>query len=194
MPIYQLTKALLFPSPTEASDDGLLAVGGDYRPERLLLAYLNGIFPWPADQMPHLWFSPDPRFVLVPRQIHVGRTLNKRIRNANYEVRADTSFAEVMQACAGQARPGQKGTWITQELVDGFAALHRLGLAHSVEVWTTNEELVGGLYGISIGGVFFGESMFSEDSDASKIALVTLAGQLIEWTSTSSTARSRPII
>lgn len=180
MPVYRLTEALVFPPPEGASPEGIVAVGGDYRPERLLLGYAQGIFPWPSEGMPPLWFSPDPRFVLSLDAVHVSRSLRKRIRHSPYDVRADTAFSDVIHACAEVPRPGQEGTWITQELCHGYETLHELGYAHSIEAWREGT-LVGGLYGVALGGVFFGESMFALTPDASKVATVTLLGQLCAW-------------
>ncbi len=153
--------------------DGLLAAGGDLTPAWLLAAYRHGIFPWYSDDQPILWWSPDPRMVLVPGEIRVRRSLAKRLRNAGFTVTADRAFEAVMAACAAP-RDGQPGTWITDEMRAAYARLHALGAAHSVEVWR-DDALVGGLYGIAMGPVFFGESMFSRAPDASKIALVQLA-------------------
>lgn len=180
MPVYLLTEALQFPPPEGASEEGVVAVGGDARPERLLLAYSQGIFPWPHRDLPLLWFSPDPRFVLELDRVHVPRSLRKRIRGEPFEVRFDTNFEGVIRACAAVPRPGQDGTWITQELVAGYGALAERGIAHSVESYRDGE-LVGGLYGVALGTAFCGESMFSRADDASKIALVTLAGHLKHW-------------
>lgn len=180
MPIYRLTDELVFPPPEGAGPEGIVAIGGDASPARLLLAYAQGIFPWPSDGLPLLWFSPDPRFVLDPRNMHVPRTLKKTIRHAPYEVRVDTAFRDVMTECARAPRAGQNGTWITDELREGYANLHELGYAHSVEAWQ-GDRLVGGLYGVSLGRAFFGESMFSLEDDASKITTVALAGNLIAW-------------
>jgi leucyl/phenylalanyl-tRNA---protein transferase len=159
--------------------NGLLAAGGDLSVERLLRAYRRGIFPWYSEGQPVLWWSPDPRMVLPPRQIAISRLLRKRLRRRDCETRADTAFVEVVNACA-EPRDGQAGTWITQEMASAYAALHRAGYAHSVETWIGGE-LVGGLYGVAIGRMFFGESMFSKASDASKIALAHLARQLERW-------------
>jgi leucyl/phenylalanyl-tRNA--protein transferase len=180
VPVYLLTDELLFPPPDRASPEGVVAIGGDFSPERLLLAYGQGIFPWPTEGFPLLWFSPDPRFVLPPSELHLSKSLRKRIRRGRYEVRMDTAFGEVIDACAAVPRPGQSGTWITSSLVDGFTQLHERGFAHSVETWQDGE-LVGGLYGVSLGGVFFGESMFARADDASKVAFATLAAQLVAW-------------
>lgn len=180
MPVYLLTDELLFPPPEGASEDGVVAVGGDFRAERLLLAYQSGIFPWPTEGFPLLWFSPDPRFVLAPNRTQTSRSLRRAIRRAPYRITMDTAFVEVIEHCADVSRPGQSGTWITDSLIGGYEDLHHLGYAHSVEAWS-GETLVGGLYGISLGGMFFGESMFALAPDASKIAFVTLLGNLHHW-------------
>jgi leucyl/phenylalanyl-tRNA--protein transferase len=179
VPVYALTDALVFPPPSHA-EDGLLAVGGDLSPERLLLAYRSGIFPWYEEGLPILWHSPDPRAVFALDRIHVGRSLRKVMSRGGYEVRFDTAFVDVIRACKDIEREGQRGTWITDDMQDAYVELHRLGFAHSVEV-VSDGELVGGLYGVSIGKVFFGESMFSHASDASKVALVRLAEKLRGW-------------
>ena len=180
MAIYQLGPELVFPSPEKAEPSGLLAVGGDLAPERLLLAYSLGIFPWPLVARPLLWFSPDPRMVLLPRALHVPRSLRKRLRRMPFEVRLDTAFEEVVRRCALVRRPEEASTWITPELAEAYGRLHQLGFAHSAEAWQGGR-LVGGLYGVSLGGAFFGESMFAERSDASKMAFVTLVRQLEAW-------------
>ena len=180
VPVFQLDDSLVFPPPHLADPDGLLAVGGDLRPERLVLAYSSGIFPWPAEGLPLLWHSPDPRFVLQVSDLHVPRSVAKRIRRGDFELTMDTAFADVIRACARKPRPGQDGTWITEEMVLGYERLHQLGVAHSVEAWQ-NGQLVGGLYGVSIGGAFFGESMFAERADASKVAFVCFVQQLSRW-------------
>ncbi len=153
--------------------DGLLAAGGDLSPGWLLAAYRRGIFPWFSDDQPILWWSPDPRMVLLPQELRVRRSLAKRLRNAGFRVTADRAFDEVVEACA-QTRDGQPGTWITEEMRRAYGRLHALGAAHSLEVWR-DTRLVGGLYGVALGPVFFGESMFSRVPDASKVALVHLA-------------------
>ena len=168
-----------FPSP-EQSEDGLLALGGDLSPERLLLAYRSGIFPWYAEGMPILWHSPDPRCVLQVDRIHVGRTLRRMIAKRPYDISFDRAFRSVIAACQLTPRHGQDGTWITDEMVGAYVELHRLGYAHSVEAWSEGE-LVGGLYGVSLGAMFFGESMFSWRPSASKIALIALASLLRGW-------------
>jgi leucyl/phenylalanyl-tRNA--protein transferase len=180
LPVFLLNETLIFPPPEMATEDGLIAVGGDVSPERLILAYAQGIFPWPVRGMPLLWFSPDPRFVLDPREARIARSLRKRIRRGGYEVRVDTAFAEVIRACATSPRPGQDGTWITSQLQRGYVELYERGFAHSIETWEGGE-LVGGLYGVSLGSAFFGESMFSRTPDASKVAFVALLGNAVEW-------------
>jgi leucyl/phenylalanyl-tRNA--protein transferase len=178
--IFRLDHRLIFPPPQLAEDSGVLAVGGDLSEERLILAYSSGIFPWPHEDLPLLWHSPDPRTVLVPSELHVGRSLEKQMRRGLYEVRLDTAFRQVMRGCSTKERPNQDGTWITDEMIAGYVALHRRGLAHSIEAWREGE-LVGGLYGVSLGGAFFGESMFAEAPDASKVAFATLVRQLDRW-------------
>ena len=159
--------------------NGLLAAGGDLSVKRLVAAYRQGIFPWYGEGQPVLWWSPDPRMVLYPREIAVSRSLRKRLRKRDFELRVDTCFVRVMHACA-EPRAGQGGTWITDDMLEAYASLHAAGMAHSVETWI-EDELTGGLYGVALGRVFFGESMFSRASDASKIALVHLARQLERW-------------
>ncbi|MFH2133852.1 MAG: leucyl/phenylalanyl-tRNA--protein transferase [Pseudomonadota bacterium] len=170
-----------FPPVTQALKDpnGLLAAGGDLSPARLLDAYRHGIFPWFGEGDPILWWSPDPRMVLIPRECYISHSLRKTLRRGAYQLRTDTAFEHVMRACAAP-RDGQDGTWIQEEMVQAYCELHRMGYAHSVEVWMDNE-LVGGLYGISIGKMFYGESMFSRRTDASKIALAHLCAQLQRW-------------
>jgi len=159
--------------------NGLLAAGGELTPARLLDAYRHGIFPWFSPGDPILWWSPDPRMVLIPAEFRLSRSLARVIRNSGFEVRCDTAFEAVMRACAAP-RAGQNGTWIQEDMIAAYCALHELGWAHSVECWR-NGELVGGLYGVAIGRMFYGESMFSREPDASKIALVRLARQLQQW-------------
>ncbi|MBX3472801.1 MAG: leucyl/phenylalanyl-tRNA--protein transferase [Planctomycetes bacterium] len=180
MPIYQLPPEPIFPSPEEAEEEGLLAVGGDLSPERLVTAYSMGIFPWPHRGMPLLWFSPDPRMVLEASQIKLARSLRQVIRRAKFEVRLDTAFADVMTGCAKARRKGQRGTWISKPMIKAYCTLHDLGIAHSAESWL-NGKLVGGLYGVCLGGAFFGESMFAAEPDASKVAFATLVAQLRAW-------------
>jgi leucyl/phenylalanyl-tRNA---protein transferase len=179
MPVFQLDERLIFP-PVELAEDGLLAVGGDLSPERLVLAYSSGIFPWYEDGQPILWHSPDPRMVLEASRFRTGRSLAKTIRRAPYEVTLDRAFRRVIGACARAHRPGQRGTWITDAMMEAYDELHRRGLAHSAESWRGNE-LVGGLYGVSLGAAFFGESMFAWRPDASKVALARLVEQLLAW-------------
>jgi len=171
---------ILFPPVSWTSKDGVIAVGGKPEPDTLLEAYARGIFPWPHAGMPLLWFCPNPRFVLVPTEAHIARSLRKTMRRGGWEVRADTAFADVMRACATTPRGGQDGTWITADMVAGYTALHARGVAHSIETWRGGR-LVGGLYGVSLGGMFFGESMFAVIPDASKIAFATLLANLVRW-------------
>ncbi|SEO51281.1 leucyl/phenylalanyl-tRNA--protein transferase [Aquisalimonas asiatica] len=170
-----------FPSPHLAltRPNGLVAIGGNLSERRLLAAYRRGIFPWFEDDQPALWWSPDPRGVLYPDSLHVGRSLRKRLRNSGFSVTLDTAFVDVITACAAP-RGLETGTWITQDMHDAYCHLHERGIAHSVEVWH-HMRLVGGLYGVSLGRAFFGESMFSRSPDASKIALVMLTRQLQRW-------------
>jgi leucyl/phenylalanyl-tRNA--protein transferase len=180
VPVYRLPRKHVFPEPSEAEPDGLLALGGDLSPERLLAAYASGIFPWYSDETPILWWSPDPRLVLDPRSLHVSRSLARTLRRRRYQVRSDTAFAEVIARCASKARPGQSGTWITSDMVEAYQRLHELGFAHSFESWE-GETLSGGLYGISLGSAFFGESMFADRPDASKVALVAGLTWMARW-------------
>jgi leucyl/phenylalanyl-tRNA--protein transferase len=176
VPIYRLDRRIAFPPP-EHAEDGLLAVGGDLSPERLLLAYRSGIFPWYDDANPILWHSPDPRCVFVLDRMHASRSLRKVLTRKVYETRYDTAFTEVIRACKAAKRGGDGGTWITDAMEDAYVKLHELGYAHSVESYKDGE-LAGGLYGVSIGRMFFGESMFTRQPDASKVALMTLAERL----------------
>ncbi len=177
MPIYRLGRDVAFPDPARAEPDGLLAVGGDLRPERLLSAYALGIFPWFDASSPILWWSPDPRLVLEPERLHVSRSLQRTIRRGTYRVTADTAFERVIRRCAARPRPGQRGTWITRDMIDAYVRLHRLGFAHAFEAWE-GDALAGGLYGVSLGAAFFGESMFADRPDASKVAFVGAVGWL----------------
>lgn len=176
MPVFRLDERVAFPPP-ELAEDGLLAVGGDLRPERLLTAYAQGIFPWYEDGLPILWHSPDPRMVLCAQDLHIPRSLAKTMRRRAYQITLDSAFRDVVEACASMDRPGQEGTWITAEMMTAYEVLHRLGFAHSVEAWR-GDELVGGLYGVSLGSAFFGESMFSRADDASKVAFVIFVQDL----------------
>jgi len=174
--VFRLPRAPVFPDPELAEPDGLLAVGGDLSPERLLRAYAEGIFPWYSEETPILWWSPEPRMVLLPEDLHVSRSLRRTLRAGRYAIRADTAFDRVIRRCAEQERPGQDGTWITAEMVEAYERLHALGHAHSIEAWD-EEGLAGGFYGVSLGAAFFGESMFADRPDASKVAFATL----VEW-------------
>lgn len=180
MPVFRIPDEHLFPHPSLAEPDGLLGVGGDLHVDRLMLAYANGIFPWYNHGQPILWFSPDPRYVLRPEDLKIGRSLKKRIRRRDYEIRLDSAFGEVLQGCKEAYRPGQSGTWITPDMEAAYNELHQLGHAHSAEAWLDGE-LVGGLYGVSLGGLFSGESMFARQSDASKVAFVWMVRQIQEW-------------
>lgn len=169
-----------FPNPIRAPKDRPLALGGDLSPERLLDAYSHGIFPWfDNDAQPILWWSPDPRAVLAPTELRISRSLGKQLRTGRYQVTADQAFANVVAGCAAPRQSGD-GTWITRRMQRAYGDLHRAGYAHSVEAWR-GDELAGGLYGVSLGGMFFGESMFSRAVDASKVALAHLARQLAAW-------------
>ena len=168
------------PSALAAGRRGLVAVGGTLTAARLLEAYQGGIFPWYEEGQPVLWHSPDPRMVLRPRALCVNRSLRKVLRRGRFTVRMDTAFEAVIRACARVPREGQDGTWITAEMIDAYCELHTMGHAHSVEAWE-GEDLVGGLYGVSVGAIFCGESMFARESDASKVAFVYLVRQLEHW-------------
>ncbi len=181
MPLFRLgPDPTLFPPPEAADEDGLLAVGGDLTPERLLAAYRQGIFPWYSEGLPILWHSPNPRFALEPRALHVPKSLQKQLKRGSFEVRYDTAFEKVIDACATRRRPGQRGTWITRDMRAAYVELHRLGYAHSAESWR-GDTLAGGLYGVSLGSVFFGESMFARAPDASKVAFATLVQEVDRW-------------
>jgi len=180
MPIFRLVDDLVFPPPDYADPSGLIAIGGDLSSERLLEAYRVGIFPWYSDDQPILWWSPDPRLVLELDRFKIARSLRKTLKKGIFKVTFDRVFEEVIAACATVDRDGQQGTWITQEMQDAYIKLHGLGFAHSVETWFDNQ-LVGGLYGVSLGKAFFGESMFHLKSDASKVALATLVDRLKAW-------------
>jgi leucyl/phenylalanyl-tRNA--protein transferase len=181
MQIQNFTSRYPFPDPRKADAEGLVAYGGDLNPQRVLAAYAQGIFPWPYDAAsPLLWFSPDPRMVLRPADLHVSRSLRGTINKQLFDVRFDTAFAEVILHCATVRRSGQKGTWITDEMIRAYIRLHEMGFAHSAEAWREGK-LVGGLYGVSLGAAFFGESMFAEQPNASKVAFVHLVKQLHAW-------------
>lgn len=179
MTIYWLGSDIVFP-PADEAEDGLLAVGGDLSSTRLLRAYSEGIFPWYSEGQPILWHSPDPRFVLTCDRFRVPRSLRRAVNSRRFELTMDEAFARVMEGCATVPRAGQGGTWITDDMKIAYGELHELGFAHSVEVWRSGE-LVGGLYGVSIGGAYFGESMFASANDASKVGFVALVGQLDAW-------------
>lgn len=173
--ILQLRYELVFPDPEDADETGIVAFGGDLSPSRLLLAYRSGIFPWYSAGDPILWWSPDPRLILNLDDFKLRKSLRKRLKH--FEIRFDTAFGEVVRACAAAPRPGQQGTWILPEMAEAYEALHGMGYAHSAEAWQDGK-LVGGLYGVVIGGMFCGESMFSHVSDASKAALAGLVAHL----------------
>ncbi len=170
----------IFPDPSTANKDGLLAIGGDLSTSTLLDAYSKGIFPWFNESSPILWWSPDPRLILLPEEMKVSKSLARTIKSGKFEYRTDSSFEEVIDACSGLERKGQEGTWITNKMKQAYIELHRQGYAHSVESFY-NGRLVGGLYGVSLGAAFFGESMFQTESDASKAALHRLVQLLKEW-------------
>lgn len=179
VPIYLLDEALAFPDPTKADPaTGILAVGGDLSPARLVLAYSLGIFPWyDADATPILWHSPAWRFGLRPTDLHISRSLRKTLRRAPFELRYDTAFEAVLRACAEVPRPGQNGTWLNPDMQAAYTELFRRGFAHSAEAWR-NGRLVGGLYGVTLGGVFYGESMFALEDEASKVVFASLVPAL----------------
>ncbi len=179
MPVFLLSDKIAFPLPHLARKEGLLAVGGDLSQKRLLLAYRMGIFPWFSDNEPIMWWSPDPRLVLYPGEIRVSRTLKKIIKKGMFRVTMDQAFAQVIHQCAQVRRKKNAGTWIVNAMIDAYCELHDSGFAHSVEAWC-NDELAGGLYGVSLGRCFFGESMFTRVSNASNVALVKLVEYLDE--------------
>jgi len=174
MSFYSLSKAIEFPPPDLADSDGMLAIGGDLSTERLLLAYEKGIFPWYSEGLPICWWSPDPRFVLYPEKLKITKSMMQVMKNKHFNITFDNDFERVIQSCKTVARAGQEDTWITEDMLDAYCLLHEKGYAHSVEAWK-GDELVGGLYGVSLGKCFFGESMFSNEKNASKAALITLA-------------------
>ena len=180
MPIFRLVEDPVFPPPDYADPSGLLAVGGDLSSERLLEAYRLGIFPWYSDDQPILWWSPDPRLILDLEDFKVSRSLRKTLKKGVFQVTFDHAFDDVIGACSSVPRDGQSGTWITEEMQEAYIHLHGLGYAHSVESWFGGK-LAGGLYGVSLGKAFFGESMFHLKSDASKVALATLVAKLKSW-------------
>ncbi|MCJ2163673.1 MULTISPECIES: leucyl/phenylalanyl-tRNA--protein transferase [unclassified Pseudodesulfovibrio] len=180
MTIYRLFDDPVFPDPEKADPDGLLAVGGDLSPQRLLTAYANGIFPWYAEDSPILWWSTNPRLVLIPHELHLPRSLHRVLNKGTFTFTLDTRFEAVIRRCACCPRPEQEGTWIVEDMVEAYTLLHELGYAHSVEAWQ-GDDLVGGLYGVSLGSVFYGESMFYNVPDASKAAFAVLVKQLEKW-------------
>ncbi|HEX5020129.1 MAG TPA: leucyl/phenylalanyl-tRNA--protein transferase [Candidatus Binatia bacterium] len=180
MPIFRLLDDLVFPPPDYADPSGLIAVGGDLSSERLLEGYRVGIFPWYSEDQPILWWSPDPRFVLELDQFKISRSLRKTLRRRIFHVTFDRVFEDVIAACATVSREDQSGTWITPEMKEAYIKLHGLGYAHSVEAWFEGN-LAGGLYGVSLGKAFFGESMFHRKTDASKVALAVLVEKLRRW-------------
>ncbi len=171
--IFQLTDDLIFPNPELSEDDGLLAIGGDLSLDRLLLAYENGIFPWFNEDDPILWYSPPERFVLYPKEVKISKSMAKVIKSCIFKVTYNNAFEAVINNCANTFRDGQEGTWINKLMLDAYLNLHKKGFAHSIEVWE-NEELVGGLYGVLMNGIFCGESMFAKKSNASKVGLIWL--------------------
>ena len=177
VPLYFLTEKLEFPPVSRASSEGLIAVGGDLSPERLILAYRNGIFPWFNEDSLILWWSPDPRMVLFPSKVRISKSMRRLINSDALEIRVNSAFEEVIDYCASIQRVGQEGTWITDQMKNAYLKLYQLGVAKSYEVWQDNE-LVGGLYGVDLGHVFCGESMFSLVDNASKFALIKLAAEL----------------
>ncbi|MCF6291466.1 MAG: leucyl/phenylalanyl-tRNA--protein transferase [Desulfobacterales bacterium] len=180
MPVFRLSDNILFPPTELAEPDGLLAVGGDLGPERLLAAYGQGIFPWYGAGDPILWWSPSPRLIIEPNAFRTSRRLGRLIRQQLFTITMDQAFARVINGCATIPRRGERSTWIVPEMVQAYIRLHELGFAHSVECWRQGE-LAGGLYGVALGKIFFGESMFSRSSNSSKIALAALVAQLKKW-------------
>ncbi len=179
MPVYRLPLEPAFPHPSEAESDGLLGIGGDLTPDWLILAYASGIFPWFSDDEPILWWSPDPRYLLFPAEVKVSKSMKQVFKQKTFTLTFDRDFAGVIRACKTTRRPGQRGTWITDEMEAAYIHLHALGFAHSVEAWQDGK-LVGGLYGVSLGKAFFGESMFAHVSNASKAAFIYLCQALTE--------------
>ena len=177
MPVFLLSEKLAFPPPHFAAKEGLLAVGGDLSRERLLLAYRSGIFPWYTEGEPLLWWSPDPRLVLYPDEVHVSKTLKKVLSKNTFRITMDREFDQIIKACAESRLETGEGTWLVDDMIEAYCDLHKSGYAHSVEVWE-GKQLAGGLYGVSLGHAFFGESMFTRVSNASNVALVTLAEYL----------------
>lgn len=177
--MYLLSEDIVFPPVEEADEDGFLAIGGDLSTERLLEAYRNGIFPWYNEDEPICWWSPDPRCVLFPQKLHVSKSMNQLIRKEQFRFSMDTCFTEVMENCRSIARKGEQGSWIQDELIAAYTKLHELGYAHSGETWYDGK-LVGGMYGVQLGKIFFGESMFSFMSNASKFAFTGFVRELVK--------------
>jgi len=180
MPVFQLSDSIFFPPPELAREDGLLAVGGDLSTERLLMAYQMGIFPWYSQGDPILWWAPTPRLILRPGKFHLARRLARDLKKGVFSFSADQKFSEVVYNCAKPRKDQNTSTWITEEMAEAYCRLHELGFAHSIETWHDGE-LAGGLYGVSLGGVFFGESMFTHHTNASKAALYVLSIKLQKW-------------
>ncbi len=179
MPIFSLSEELVFPDVELATEDGILAVGGDLSPERLMLAYKRGIFPWFSEENPIIWWAPNPRFILYPNKLKISKSLRTVLNKNEFKVTYDQMFEKVIERCKRVKRKDQEDTWITDDMREAYCELHHLGFAHSVEVWK-NEKLVGGLYGISLGKCFFGESMFAEVSNASKVGFAQLVQDLLK--------------
>ncbi len=177
MPLFRLSERIDFPPPWLARSDGLLCVGGDLTSKRLILAYKNGIFPWFSQNEPILWWSPDPRLVLFPQNINISKSLKKTIKKNQFSIRVNTAFEQTILSCAKPRNGKEDGTWLVEDMIEAYVELHQHGYAHSVETWN-KDRLVGGLYGVCIGGTFFGESMFSFENNASKVALVALSKHL----------------
>lgn len=174
--IFALTDELVFPDPELAEEDGLLAVGGDLRPERLILAYRQGIFPWYSEGQPILWYAPHERFVLFPEKVNISRSMRQFMKKPEVTIKADCAFEKVIEACSRIPREGQQGTWITTDMKQAYIRIHQMGIAHSIETYLDGN-LAGGLYGVQTGRVFCGESMFSAVPNASKAALIYLCTQ-----------------
>jgi len=180
MPVFQLNDDIAFPDPRDASEDGLLAIDGDLSPERIILAYSLGIFPWYNEGSDILWWSPNPRLLLKPQEFKLSKSLKRKIGQKTISVFFDKDFKQVIQHCAKTSRKGEVGTWITKDMQEAYIKLHELGWAHSVEVYE-DQQMIGGLYGVSLGKAFFGESMFFKKNDASKVALYYLCQELTKW-------------
>jgi len=180
MSVFLLENDIYFPPASMAQDDGLLAIGGDLSPKRLIEAYKNGIFPWYSEDYPIMWWSPNPRMLMFPKEFKRAKNLRRLVKKGVFEIKFDSNFNGVIKECANVDRGNQDGTWITQEMINAYVKLHELGIAHSVETYFDGQ-LVGGLYGLAIGKVFFGESMFHHKTDASKVAFWHLVDKLLEW-------------